>query len=219
MPAVALQQRRERPQRGKQVEAPVRPGGRFPFIAVEADEKRGTVIFLRQPRRHNADHALVPAFAGQHDGLRPAAGGEHRCGLAVDLRFDLLPLAIHAAKLRRQLDGALRVGRQEQLRRNVDLAHAPSGIDPGRKRIADGSGGDPPVADAALRHQGREADALRIFQTFQALGDHGAVLARQGHDVRHRAEAEEIAVFPQQRRRVAADGAGQLERHADARQL
>ena len=61
----------------------------------------------------------------------------------------------------------LRVGRQEQLRRNVDLAHAPSGIDPGCKRIANSSGGDPPVADAALRHQGREADALGFSRLFR----------------------------------------------------
>ncbi len=81
-----------------------------------------------------------------------------------------------------------------------DLAHAAGGIDPRGERIADG-----PRRDGSFLH--RRIPAIRaamptrrgFSSAFKPSCDHRAVLARQGHHVRNRAEAEEITVLIQER--------------------
>ena len=106
----------------------------------------------------------MPALVSQHDCLRRPAGREHGDGGLVDAAFDLLPPAVEAAERTRQLDRAACVARQEQLRRDLDLAHAPGSVDARSERIADGARGHGPLLHGAFGHQGCDADALRIFQ-------------------------------------------------------
>src|SRR5256886_2880460 len=45
-------------------DAPARPP---PRVAVPPDEERGAPVALHQARRHDADHARVPALGRQHE--------------------------------------------------------------------------------------------------------------------------------------------------------
>ena len=104
----------------------------------------------------------MPALVRKDDRLRRVARREHGDGALVDAAFDFLPLAVQAAQGRCKLDGTRRVVRQEQFRCDIDLAHAPSGIDARRERIADGPGRDRPLLHGAFGHQRGNAHALRV---------------------------------------------------------
>ena len=66
--AEAFQQRGKLPQCCKQIKAAVGAGGGLAVIAVQTDQKRRAAEFLAQTRSDDADHALMPALSGQHDG-------------------------------------------------------------------------------------------------------------------------------------------------------
>jgi len=129
VPAVALEQRRERFERLKQVEASVRARGRLALLAVETDEKRRAAVFLGQARGDDADHALMPGLVREDDGLRHFSGRQHRERVAVDAALDLLPLAVELAEPRGELGRARGVVRQKQLGCHAHLAHAAGRVD------------------------------------------------------------------------------------------
>ena len=76
----------------------------------------------------------------------------------------MLPSAVQTAERTRQLDRAACVARQKQLRCDIDLTHASGGVDARGQRIADGARSHRPLLHGAFGHQGRNADALRVFQ-------------------------------------------------------
>ena len=159
----------------------------------------------------------MPALIRQHDGVGLPVLGEHGDRLLVNFALDLLPPPVQAAELLRKLLRARRAVGEKQLRRHVHLAHAPGGVDARRERIADEPGGHGCFCPA-LRHERGESHALRLAQRGKPLRDHRAVLAHERHHIRHRAEAQKVAVPRQQRLLVAGERGGELERHAHASQ-
>ena len=98
MAAVAFQQWGQGAQGGEQIEAAVASGAGLAVVAVQADEKSRTGVFLGNPAGHNADDSLMPAFVRQDDGLRGLSGGEHGYRLPVNFRFHCLPLPVQGAQ-------------------------------------------------------------------------------------------------------------------------
>ena len=83
----------------EQVESAVGAGGGLALLPVQADQERRAAELLRHPRGHNADHALVPFLIRQDDCLRRLPRRQHRDGLAVDFRFNFLPLTVQPAQV------------------------------------------------------------------------------------------------------------------------
>src|SRR2546425_10498866 len=54
-------------QRGVEIKARDAPARPPPRVAVPPDEERGAPVALHQARRHDADHARVPALGRQHE--------------------------------------------------------------------------------------------------------------------------------------------------------
>ena len=189
------------------------------MIAVQADQESGTGKFLGNPTGHNANHALVPAFIRKNNGFRGPSGGEHGYRLTVNFRFHSLPLAVQFAQLTGHILGFGRIFRQEQIQRQINLAHAACGVDPGRQNKADGGRIDGIRGAAAFLHQCGNTGAAGMGQSFQAPGDKYPVFSLQGHHIRYGAQADHVGILRQYRFLVAAQSGSQFEGHAYAGQI
>ena len=218
MAAEALQAAGAGGERVEEVEAAVASAGAFAHAAVEAYHHAGTPELLGQAAGRYADDALVPALAGEdyRPFRRPLAqvGG----GLLPDPVLQLLPLAVEAAQLSRQGRGGLQRRGQQQPGGEGGVAQPAGGVYPRRQSEAHGGGAHALRAAAALLHQRGDPGARPQLHLLQAAADDIAVLARQWHDVRHRAGGHQVGVLGQQGLRAALHGAEQLEGDADARE-
>ena len=176
------------------------------------------MVFLGQAGGHDADHALVPGFPGEDDGVRLCVGAEHGGGLLIDAGLDLLPLAVEPAEAGCQDLRLRRVVRQEEVERHADLAHASGRVDARGEQIADRGGRDRLAEHAAFLHQGGYAGALRRDQRLKSAHDHRPHLAVQRHDVRHEPQRKQVGVTLEHGRLVAGYRGGELEGDAHAGQ-
>src|SRR5713101_7593927 len=102
-----------------EVEGRDRAARALPVALGARDEHDRSVVQVDEPRRDDADHALVPALA--RDDVRAAAlvrlGPflDLRCGLAEDASLDGLALAIQLLELVREAARLVGVVGQEQL--------------------------------------------------------------------------------------------------------
>ena len=107
----------------------LRPEPRPAALAVEGDHHARPAPALHEPRRHDPDHARVPALPRHHDRglvrLRRAGG----LGGEQDARLGLLAVAVQEVELAGHLAGARGVVGEEQLERGVGSLHAPGGVD------------------------------------------------------------------------------------------
>ena len=190
MAAVALEQVGLRLQGGEEIEAPVGAGAGLPLLAVQADEVGRAAEFLGQAGGHNADDALVPALAGQDDGVAGLVSRQHGQRLLVDLRLHLLALAVELAELAGELLGSGFVPGEEELGGQSHLSHAPGGVDPGGEGVADGGGGEAAAVAAALCHERGETRPGTTGQGLESPEHEGAVFPGEGHDVGHGAKAQ-----------------------------
>ena len=216
--AVALQQAGQGAEAGEEVEAPVGPGGGLAPLAVHADQEGGAGVFLGHAGGHDAHHALVPVFSGQHDGPGHF-GAQAGDGVAVDVGFYGLPLPVQAAQGAGLSRGVGGIVGQEQLGGDLHPAHAARGVDARRQHIAHGGGCHVLEVAAALVQQGGDAHALGMAELLQAPGHEGAVLPLQVHHVGDGAQADQVAVVLQHPVLVAGQGGGQLEGHTHAGQV
>ena len=88
-----------------------------------------------------------------------------------------------------------------------------------REREAHGGGADSFSQRAGLGQQRADAGPGGVVEHLQPEADYVAVLAREGHDVGHRAGGDEVGVLLEHARGVALHGAQQLEGHAHAREV
>ena len=96
--AVAFQQAGQGSQRRKQVKSAVASGAGLAMIAVQANQEGGAAIFFRNAARYDTNHALVPAFVCQNDGIGDLTFREHGNGICINLGFHLLPLSVQLAQ-------------------------------------------------------------------------------------------------------------------------
>ena len=103
MAAEALEVRRARAEPAVQVERRDRAAGALPLAVGAGDQHDRPVVPLDEPRGDDADHALVPALAGDDVAAAAAARLRPRLDLvdrlAQDALLDRLPLAVQRLEL------------------------------------------------------------------------------------------------------------------------
>ena len=201
-----------------QVEAAEAAARALAALAVAADHDRRQVELLAQARGGDADHALVPRVACEHERHPRRVAARDGRGLLPDLLLERLPLAVELAEPGGVAVGLAAVLGQQQQRRDGRLAQAAGRIDARREREADGRGRDGAALRAALVQQCADARPGAGVDLRQPLRHEIAVLAREGHDVRHRADGDEVAVFAQDPVAAALERAQELICHAHARE-
>ena len=107
--------------------------------------------------------------------------------------------------------------RQEQLRGKLGAPHTSSRVDARRKHKTDGGRGQAAVFHPSLAQQHFQADITGLGQLFQPRRNDDAVLTRNRHHVRHRAQCDQIGIPIKYDLRVAFQRTNQLECHAHAR--
>ena len=201
-----------------QVEAAEAAARALAALAVAADHDRRQVKFLAQARGGDADHALVPRVAREHERHPRRVAARDGRGLLPDLLLERLPLAVELAEPGGVAVGILVVLCQQQQRRDGRLAQTAGRVDARREREADGRGRDGAALGAALVQQCADARPGAGVDLRQSLRHKVAVLAREGHDVRHRADGDQVTVIAQDPVTVALERAQELIRHAHARE-
>ena len=164
---------------------------------------------------------MVPALARQHDDLILdrvvffAQADERLCQYLI---FLVLPVLVLLAQAGGQLLRPHRVVRQKQLGSKLGPSHAPRGIDARREHKADGGRGQALVLHARLAQQHLQTDIAGRSHLLESFGHDDTVFAHDRHDIRHRAQRDQVGIAVEHCVRVALERANQLERHAHARQ-
>ena len=110
-----------------------------PSLAVERDQDRRAVVALGDPRGDDADHARVPALAGQHVGRArrraraTCASASNRIRVSTSRRSALTRVELGGDRARRASSS---LG-QQQLEPRVGAVQAPGGVDARREAEAD----------------------------------------------------------------------------------
>src|SRR5262249_13720227 len=105
-----------------------RSSGTVRFVAVAGEDKRGTPVFLYDPRSSNTDHAAVPAIAFDHHAVSFA-----KCRVfayfAVDVvqnaAFFILAFGVELVEVAGDLAGALDVFYAEEFHHFARDIHPP----------------------------------------------------------------------------------------------
>ena len=180
---------------------------------------------LDEPRRDDADHALVPVRVGED----VAVTAPLRLGPLVDLRdrraedpvLDGLPLAVHLLEPLREPPRFVRVVGEQQLERLARMPEPAGGVDPRREPEADGALVDDRGIDVRDAHQRAQPRLLRPRERAQPGARERAVLVDERHDVGDRREADQVGVLVDrdaERLRELRDDAGAAElRERDSR--
>ena len=159
----------------------------LPFLGRAGDQHDRPVEALDEPRRHDPDHALVPALVGQDVAapallrLRPFLDLGQR--LAQDPVLDALPLAVELLELVSQFPGLVSVLGEQELERRTRPAEAPRGVDARREPEPDRALVDPRGIDAGGLHQRPEPRLLRTRKRAQARERERPVLVDERDDV------------------------------------
>ena len=160
---------------------------------LKRDGKGRPAEFFLQPRRDEADDAGMPAFGGGDDDraffLKAERGERFRLGLRQRVEFDRLPLAIEPVEFGGNLRRLRRIVFHEQPHAEIGAADAAAGIDARAEQKAEmprlGRAREPRHI-----HQARVPCPLAPAQRQQALGDEGAVQARERHHIGDGAERD-----------------------------
>ena len=220
VPAEADEQVAARLERGEEVEAAVAAAGALAHAAGEVDHEAGTGEFFGKTRGDDADHALMPFLAREHERVALGGGeGVHLLdGAAEDILLDALALAVEVAQLAGEPLGLGGVLREQELGGQLRAAHASGGVDAGGEDEADLHGGDRTSGQAGLAQQRVKAREVAAVDALKAALDDGAVFALHAHDVGNGADGGKGAVAGEERAFAlgAAEGEDQLERDADA---
>ena len=102
-----------------------------------AEQDGGPAGLIDHARRDDADHALVPVGARQHDRGRQWIG-QPRKGLAQDDRLDLLAFGVQLPETLGERQGRGAIGRPEELDRLGGVVEASGGVQSRRQAKADG---------------------------------------------------------------------------------
>ena len=200
-----------------QVEAAEAAARALAALAVAADHDRRQVELLTQARGGDADHALMPRVACEHERCARRIAARDGRGLLPDLLLELLPLAVELAEPGGVAVGVGTVTGQQQQRGDGRFSEAAGRVDARCEREADGRGRDRPPLRTALVQQRADAGARVGVDLRQTLRHEVAVFAREGHDVGHRADGDEVAVVAQHLFAAALERAQKLIRHAHTR--
>ena len=205
VPAPALEVARALAQPVVEIEARDRAPRALPVAVGAGDQHDRPVVALDEPRGDDADHALVPAGAGDHVGAAtPALLGpllDRLDGLPQDPLLDGLPVAIQVLELGGELLRGLTLLRQQELERGFGPAEPSGGVQARREPEADRTGVDRGRIHARRAHQLLEAGLLRARQLPQPGDGQAAVLVQERHDVGDGGDRDEVEV-PQERLRA-----------------
>ena len=191
------------------------------FVAIDGEQNRRHAVFIHQTRGDNALHALVPAFATNHE--RTLAMVDFRSRLFGALRKVLLNAAAFVVYLIEFGGKALRlfeiVGHQ-QIERQIGIAHAARCVQARNERKRQPRRGN--LLVTRMAHVDKRLNArTRIFvHALQAIGDERAVLVAHGHKVGDGSQGREIGVFAPQMRlsKAGAQSLDDLQRNAHTSQ-
>jgi hypothetical protein len=172
--------------------------GALPLAVGARDHHDRAVVLLDQPRGDDADHALVPALAGDDVAatttprLRPRLDLVDR--LAEDALLDHLPLAVQRLELLgEELRLAIVFG-EEQPERSLRSAQPARSIDPRREPEANGLLVDGGRVDAADPHQRAQSRLLCLGDAAQPEQRECAVLVDERDDVGDGRERNDVEV-------------------------
>jgi hypothetical protein len=220
VPAVALQVLGAGAEPAVQVEGRDRAAGALPRRVGARDQDDGAVVALDEPRRDDADHALVPLGAREHVGaaaaLRLGPRLDLRDRLAQDALLDLLSLAVQVLELAREQIRLPPVVGQEQAQRGLRLAEPPGGVDPRREPEAAGALVGGRGVDARDLHQRTQARLLRPPEPRQACERERAVLVDERDDVGDRRKRDQVEVLVEKRMAATEQRLGELPDDAGA---
>ena len=168
----------------------------FPAVRARRNEHDGSVIALHEPRRDDADHALMPVLVPQHvAAARASRLGprlDERVRLAQDSLLDSLPLAVQVLELRGQPVGLDAVLGEQQLECEVGPSEPPGRVDPRRQPERDRGRVDDRGIDMGRPHQRLQPGAARPRERAEAGGRERAVLVDERDDIRDRRERDEV---------------------------
>ena len=151
-----------------QVERRYRSPRALPVAVRAGDHHDGPVVALDEARRDDADHALVPALAG--DDVAAPSAARLRPGLDLgdrlpqDPLLDRLALAIQRLELLSQLERLALVLGEEQRQRGLGPAQASGRVDPRREPEADRRLVDRSRVDVTDAHQRPQTGLLRLSE-------------------------------------------------------
>ena len=229
MAAEALELVRAGGQPGVQVERRDRAPRARPALAVERDDDDGAAVALDEARGDDADHARVPALAGDDEGARLALLGRARLdrgdGGAHDLALDRLALAVPLLEPPRERIGLCAIAGEQQVERLARMAEPPCRVDARAETEAEVGRLQARAIDARDLHQRREARALAAGEPAQPGTHERAVLVAQLDDVGDRREGDEVEHAQELDRRLGRaeparpERLSELEDHAGAAQL
>ena len=191
------------------------------LVAVDGEQQAGHAVGVHQATGNDALHALVPPFAGHHQGALPLVGfGGLGLGDLGELGLDGAALVVDALEALRLLVGLLEVVGEQKAERQLRVAHAAGGVQARDDGEAEVGGGDLLTGGAGGVEQRGDARARGLVDAAQAVGHQGAVLVAHGHEVGDGAERGEVGVLTPQVRlaEAPAQRLHHLERHANAGQ-
>ena len=206
MAAVAQQVPRAGVQAAEQVEAPGSSGpSRCPRSPVERDQHRRAVVALGDPRGDDADHARMPALAGEH--VRRRLGRARRPAPR--------PRSGSASRRRAARRSPCRAPRRLRRARSassVSSSSSPASARCSRPAALIRGASRKPIArastrarvDTARRAISARRPGLRVSRERAQPGAHEpAVLAEQRHDVGDGGQGDQVEVLVGQRRVLA----------------
>ena len=191
-------------------------------VLINGHHDDGAAGLFHQPGCHDANDTGVPVPApDQDDPVLQNGGLGLQLGLRGlgDLALGLLPGGVDLVQFMCQLGSAFLILTQHQLQGGHSAVHPARRVDAGGNGIADILGGHGLAAQPHLIQQGQKAGPVRVLQQVQARFDQGAVLAGQGHHVRHGAHGGKVAAVIQHLLgRAAVQRGTELEGHTCAAQ-
>ena len=195
----------------------------FPLALAARDQDHRPVEALDEARGDDADHALVPALAG--DDVSTAAalllGPRRDLGerVAQDPLLDRLPVAVELVEAMGEPGRLVAILRQQQLERRLGMAEPPRRVQSRRDPKADrGSVGCGRIDPCDL-HQLAQARFLCARERPQARDRQAAVLVDERDNVRDRRDPDQIEVARQRFRLRPEKGLAELEDDAGAAEL
>ncbi len=169
-------------------------------VALERDQDNGTVESLDQPRGDDSDHPGVPSLARQDDpevGVRVELLGETVDGLFQCGAILVPSEPIHALEVAGQTLCFPGVGGEQQPQCQIRVAHPSDGVDARAEheshltRLERGS-----RLESRRSHQSPKPRFVAVRQIPQTEADEHPVLARQGHEIGHGRQGDEIQMGP-----------------------
>ncbi len=144
---------------------------------------------------HNALNTLVPAFAANHNHAPTIVSSLYlRRGFFGELRLDIAALLIYCLELLSEVRSMHSIGCKQQIECKRGIGHTSSSVQTRNKREGQGIGRDSCKVDArhgCERHIARTRCSAHLRY---AIGHQSAILGRQKHHVRDRAQCRQLCI-------------------------